>query len=209
MKNYAFDKKLVFLILGAIIGWSIIGFLTYRLLILDIRKLSQNISSQEVNLAQLNYNGQHYSIFKEDYEKVVPDLSGIEKIVLSEPEFILFVQSLEKIARDNSLIQKINLEQANASREAVNLTDNEYLQNKKKADKKPPQPFSPLAFNIELEGNFASLVKYIVSLENLVSFPNLKYLTVNLRGPEKEGDQSDKVQALLQVEVYLEKTGAK
>lgn len=206
MKN--FDKKLLFLILGTIITWLIVGFLTYRLLISDILNLSQSIGNQKISFAQLDYNSQHYQIFQEDYEKVFPDLKKIENVVLSDQEFILFVQSLEKIAKENNLAQKINLEQVNASKSS-SLNNEDLSTNKAKAVKKPTKPYSPLVFNIELKGNFPNLVKYVASLENLSSFPNLKYLTVNLKRSEKEGDPKDQIQAMLQVEVYLEKAEAK
>lgn len=195
--NFLKTKKtnlfIFFLLLAAL--FAACFFLVYEFLIKDIQRLSEEITKKKISLAQIDYNANHIATFQKDYQAVEADLPTLEKVVLSEDEFVNFVRSLEGIAIRFNLKQKIDLGNDSSSQESRDSSS------EKKEEK---ESRGSLSFNIELEGTYSDLVRYLQSMESLESFPSLQKLSLSLRPKESEEGAGNIIRVQIKTQVYLE-----
>lgn len=157
----------------------------------EIKETSLEIKEQKTKLEELYKKGQLFNPTKKQYEEISSELPGLSNIFIAKNQELKLITALEKIAQENNLIQKINLE--------------EIPQNEK--DKKPdPQKMS---LTIKLNGDYPNLIKYLSALEALdyyININNLRILADNSSGftvPEGRIITKNSISASLKANVFL------
>lgn len=132
-------------------------------LIGKISEVSERYLSNQQALAKLSYREAALKKMQDSYQQIQTDFSRIEKVFLNKEEIVGFITTLETIAQKTGNDFEIKLI---SSPEAKTGSSN------------PEQTKeSVLAFQITLEGNFSSLLKFSASLENT---PYQPYRLINI-----------------------------
>jgi Tfp pilus assembly protein PilO len=125
-----------------------------------ISQIKENISSQKINLENNYLRGKNLRKLAENLKLVEPRLDSLKKIFISRSEALTFVTSLEKIAEENGINQKIGL-----------TSPSENGATNKKNDKIPLQLIS--------SGTFLAQMKYLAALESANYYINVKALELS------------------------------
>ncbi|TSC96079.1 MAG: Uncharacterized protein Athens101410_232 [Parcubacteria group bacterium Athens1014_10] len=153
-------KFFINLILMVIILSSILVFVTYPA-IREIKSLSQEIYNYRLHLEKLYLKGQILKNIVEELKKVEPYIEKISKVLIGKNEELGFIVSLEKLADDNQLIQNLKIDPAQK------IDSNNY---------------KIMPVQIALQGDFTNLIKYLIELNKLDYYINIKNLSIQKIG---------------------------
>ena len=172
-------KNIINIILMIIILSAIIVFIAYPTL-REIKSLSQQIYDYRLYLEKLYLQGQLLKNITEELKEVEMDFEKLSKVLIGKNQELSFITCLEKIANENQLIQNLKINTA----QELNK-DN----------------YKILPINISLQGDFFQLVKYLIELNKLDYYINIKNLSINkIRGAE-----NSKINILIKANSYWEK----
>lgn len=121
------------------------------------RMMSQEIHKQEIYLEKLYQRGQLLKKVKRQLAEVRPLIEQLSQGFVNPDQSVKFISSLEKIAQDNELVQKIEVG----------------TEEKIRADN-----YEVLPVRLILKGNFVDLVKYLRQLEQMEYYFNINSLSV-------------------------------
>jgi len=150
LKNKIIVSSLIF-----IIAIFCLIFLIVLPTIKEIKSISEDIEAQREDLEKKYIAGQDSKQLAENLEKIKPQLDLINKIFINKNRELEFITSLENEANKNRINQKINL---NAPEEVIN------------------QPFQKNVLQLSSEGSFIDLLQYLMNLEYLNYYINIKSL---------------------------------
>ncbi len=146
----------------------IIGFLTLFALILffiviptihDILDMGQKIEEQRIDLEKKYIKGQNLRQLTTNLNKINSQLSKLEQIFISENRELEFITTLEGVANKNSVNQKINL----GVQEDM-----------------PGYDYKKMTLQLLLQGNFTNIMNYLIGLESLEYYVNVKNIELTI-----------------------------
>ena len=136
-------------------------------IVLLITPLMQNISSltkdhydKRVKLAILQKQSSNITTMKRDYSKIQDDINAISQVFIPKKETLKFISTLENMAAQNNVTQKIQLE-------GIRISD---LEQETREVKQMP-------IGLSLSGDFNNIVKYLNQIESLSYYINFNKLT--------------------------------
>ncbi|MFH1583011.1 MAG: hypothetical protein ABIB72_01685 [Candidatus Falkowbacteria bacterium] len=152
---------------------SLVGFLVIILSLIyfiviptikDIKTMGQTIEAQREDLEKKYIKGQSLRQLTENLSKIEPNLELLDQIFINKNRELEFITSLENEANKNQVSQKINL---NAPEKAEN------------------QNFQKTSLQLVTNGGFIKQLKYLMSLENLRYYINVKLLELSTANGEQ------------------------
>lgn len=153
-------------------------------LIQDIRILSQQIQRERVELERLYQKGQLLRKARLGYEKIKPELTSLEGVLLKKDGELKFITTLESLGDQNEIEQEIHL---NPQDQIVK--DNLRI----------------LPLRLNLTGEFENIFQYLNSLEKLDYYINISSLSFNREIKlEKQEVPSTRINVSLLAETYWE-----
>ncbi len=158
------SKKLIILIIVLSILIVIEFFLVIKPLFKEIKGFSQKIENQKESLEKLYTKGQTLGETKKIFKEIEEKIPILKNTFLLEGEELEFITTLEKIAKENEIDQKISIET--------------------KQNFKERYKFLPVS--LSLKGSFENLIKYFLKIESLDFYFNIDSLTLNSFGKKDE-----------------------
>lgn len=151
------DKLLITLIIIPIFLIAL-SLLIICPLIQDIRILSDQIHRERVELERLYQEGQLLRKVRSDWEKIKPELTSLEGVLLKKDGELEFITTLENLGDQNEIKETIHLDpQDQIVRDKVRL----------------------LPLRLKLTGEFSKIFQYLNSLEKLDYYINISSLSFN------------------------------
>lgn len=147
----------------SIISFAIAAFIVCLIIfviipnISDIKKIGENIMQRRIDVENKYRKGQKLKKMAENLKIIEPQIEKLNQIFISQNDALKLATSLEEMAEKNNIKQKINL-----------LT----------AQKTPFNNYQKMPLQIYIEGNFIDELNYILNLENLNYFLNIKILEI-------------------------------
>lgn len=157
------EKKLILMIITTLLLILGMVFFIIRPNVLEIKNLNQKIIKQRKSLEELYLKGQTITKVKKELKEIEEKDQLLKNIFLKEGEELKFITSLEKIAKENEIIQEIRLG------EKQNFKDEYKL----------------IPVQLSLRGDFFDLIRYFKEIENFDFYFNIDSLNI-LSLPEKK-----------------------
>lgn len=129
----------------------------------DIKKVSSEIRDEREYLEKLYLRGQHLKEVKKNFKDIEPHINDLEKIFIAPGEEVGFITSLENLAADKGIEQKLELEN---------------LPTAKSKGEERIMPYETLPLTITLQGTFPQLITYLIGLELLDYYVTINSLTI-------------------------------
>ena len=130
----------------------------------EIKTMGQAIEAQREYLEKKYRKGQNLKQLTENFKKIEPKLELIDQIFINKNRELEFITSLENEADKNQIGQKIDLS-------APQKTEN--------------QNFQKTSLRLFTKGDFNRQLQYLVNLENLSYYINIKLLELS---PDSGGE---------------------
>ncbi|OGY47433.1 MAG: hypothetical protein A3J65_04780 [Candidatus Buchananbacteria bacterium RIFCSPHIGHO2_02_FULL_45_11b] len=175
----AIKRKIIISI--ALVG-AATGLIVYAIIlptIQDIKKISDAVYAERMDLEKKYIRGQLLKKTLEDFEKARPQKEKLASVFVNQGKELEFITALEKIAADQGLKQNIQMPAATGKKSEKNL-------------------YSRL-LGITVNGDFIGILKYLKDLEKLNYYFNISSLTVGLDG-KNPGNKA--VNAILTGKIY-------
>lgn len=128
-------------------------------LIKSVNSMTKDHYDKRVKLAILQKQSSNIAAMKSDYSKIQDDIKKISQVFILKKETLTFISTLENMAAQNNVTQKIQLE-------GIKISD---LEQETKEVKQLP-------IQLTLSGDFNNLVKYLNQLESLTYYINFNKL---------------------------------
>ncbi|MFZ2621500.1 MAG: hypothetical protein WAX85_02925 [Minisyncoccia bacterium] len=138
-------------------------FASYYFLFVDIKNRNEHISNIEQDLAHQNENSQYVSSLLETFQNADSDITKINNSIVSSDGDVAFIESLEKMAHDDSLsttIDSLNFEEI------------------------PSFPGSKVVvfrIRVKAKGSWSGIYKFLAQIESLPF--KIKIINFGLTGP--------------------------
>ena len=150
----------------------ILGLLYFIIIptITDIKSMSGEIEEQRIDLEKKYLKGQSLKKLSDNLKSIEPKLDLLNQLFINKNRELEFITTLENRAGLNRLNQKINLSPPQAA-------DN--------------QDFQKAGLQLLLTGKFARQLKYLLDLESLGYYTNIKSLELSpARSQEAVSDEA-------------------
>lgn len=164
----------------ALVG-ATIGLIVYFIIlptIQDIKKISDAVYAERMDLEKKYIRGQLLKKTLEDFEKVKPEKEKLASIFVSQGKELEFITALEKIAAVHGLKQSIQLQPT--------------------AGKKGEKLY-PLLLEVTTNGDFIEILKYLKDLEKLNYYFNIFSLNLGL---DAKNSSNKAINAILTGKIY-------
>lgn len=167
-KKIGTEKKIS--IAGFIIAAIIACIIIFVIIpgISGIKKIGEDIMQQRIDAENKYKKGQKLNKLAENLKIIEPQIEKLDQIFINQNDALKFITSLEETAEKNKVKQKINL-----------LI----------AQKAPFNNYQKMPLQLFIEGNFIDELNYLLSLENLNYFVNIKLLEIT--AGEAKGGSAD------------------
>lgn len=155
-------KKKIIIIVAAIL--IIIVAATVFLImpaIKNIKEIGENIKSRRLDAEEKYLKGRSLKALSNNLKKIEPEINNLDKIFIEQSQALELVTALEKIAEKNNVSQKINL----ATNQKVDYSD-----------------YQKMPLQILTHGNFINQLNYLINMENLNYYINIKILELASSG---------------------------
>lgn len=148
-------------IIATLIGFALIIFCLIFFIVIptiqDIKTMGGAINEQMVDLEKKYIKGNSLRQLTEDLKKIEPKLDLLDQIFINKNRELEFITTLENEANNSRIAQKINLSSPDT------------------AEKKE---FQKNSLQLLAQGNFDRLLKYLINLESLSYYINIKLLEI-------------------------------
>lgn len=151
-------RIILFFAIVAISNFFIVYFIMIPTII-DIKKISQSIYAERVDLEKKYQKGQLLKETIENFSKIKSEKEKFEKSFITEGKELEFINALEKISENYGVSQNISLQK-----------------NQEKTSEK--NFYYQLPLQMTLSGDFISILKYLSELETISYYFNIP--TVNI-----------------------------
>ena len=158
LKNIGIKGKIIITLFG---NFLIIFLIIYFVIIPQaefIKKNGQEIIDRRVFLEEQYIKAKKFRETNEEMDLVDDDIQKLDEVFVSYDEDLQFIETLEKIAIDNNVSQKISLGSIK---------------------KEQKDEFEKISLEISANGNFLSIMKYLISLETLNYYVNISSLDIS------------------------------
>jgi len=191
LKNISIRSKII---LTLFVNIFIIVSIIYFIIIPRVEFIKENgrdIIDRRVFLEEQFIKAKRFRENNEEMDLVDADIQKLDEVFVSYDGDLQFIETLEKVAVDNDVNQKISLG-------AIKNEEN--------------NEFEKIGLEISAEGNFLNIMKYLISLETLNYYVNISFLdiskaaTVNSRsGPEDDSPRVlSRVTCKIKADTYWE-----
>ncbi|OGY45456.1 MAG: hypothetical protein A2744_02095 [Candidatus Buchananbacteria bacterium RIFCSPHIGHO2_01_FULL_44_11] len=162
-------RKILIFIAAITVVTGVIVYLVIVPTVIEIRKISQAIYNERLDLEKKYLRGQLLKKTIEDFEQIKPKKDQLTSAFLILGRELEFITSLEDIASQNQLIQNIQL----------NINE-----------KKKREEFDEVPVTLTLQGNFLQTMNYLASLEKLNYYINLTSLKISAADQDQDSSTS-------------------
>ncbi|MDP2737005.1 MAG: hypothetical protein Q8O59_04485 [bacterium] len=171
------NKYLKFNLKNKIIA-SLVGFIIIILSLIyfiviptieDIKTMGQTIEAQREDLEKKYIKGQSLRQLTENLSKIEPKLEILDQIFINKNRELEFITSLENEANENQISQKISL---SAPQQIAN------------------QNFQKTSLQLFTKGGFIRQLQYLMDLEHLSYYINIKLLELTPAGDDAPANQA-------------------
>ncbi|MDO8668064.1 MAG: hypothetical protein Q7K35_03125 [bacterium] len=168
-QKFSLKNKIIVMIVGfVLIIFGLIYFIVVPT-IEDIQTMSQKIEEQMVDLEKKYIKGSSLRQLTENLKKIEPKLSSLDQIFINKNRELEFITTIENEANNSQVSQKINLSSPK------NIENQELQKNN---------------LQLSTNGNFNNQLKYLINLESLSYYINVKSLELTpAAGNEKTTNQ--------------------
>jgi Tfp pilus assembly protein PilO len=167
ISNFSLKNKIIVIIVGFLIFISLIIFLIVIPTVNDILEIGKEIENQRIDLEAKYIKGQNLRQLTENLEKINSQLSKLEQIFISNNRELEFITTLEGVASKNSISQKINL----GNQEDIANYD-----------------YKKTAIQLIAQSNFTNIINYLLDLESLEYYLNIKNIELTLASSKQGAD---------------------
>ena len=154
IKKIGLKQKAIMLFVSFTVINCLIVYLVILPTIKTIKNQSDLIVVQKIELEKRMSRVNNMANLSEKLKKVEPKKDTIEQTFINKNRELEFITTLEGIAEKNNVVQKINLESV----------------------KPGEQSYFKTPLNINASGEYNSLLNYIINLETLKYYINIKSL---------------------------------
>lgn len=166
-QKFNLKNKIIAMITGfALIIFGLIYFIVIPT-IKDIRNMSGEIEEQRIDLEKKYIKGYTLRQLTENLKKIEPKLSSLDQVFINKNRELEFITTIENEANKSRISQKINL---NSPKVAEN------------------QEFQKNNLQLFTKGGFNKQLKYLVNLESLSYYINVKSLEFTPAGGAEKID---------------------
>lgn len=155
IKNLSIRNRIIVTFLS----YSILIFLIVYFIILPrlnfIRESGKNIVERRIYLEQQYIKAKNFRKNNEEMKLVDEDIQRLDDVFVSYDKDLEFIETLEEVATNNSVVQDISLE---------------------KIEEEKIDDFAEITLEIIAEGNFLNIINYIIDLETLGYYVNISSL---------------------------------
>lgn len=136
-----------------------IGIIYFIILptIADINEIKNAVLLERIDLEKKYLRGQLLNKALEDFEIRKNEKENLLGVFIAEGEELEFVTSLEKIAEDNNVIQKLSLDNSQA---VAN------------------QPYKTSILSVVSQGNFTDILNYLEDIKKLKYYYNINQMEI-------------------------------
>lgn len=120
-----------------------------------IKTIGDEIQAQRVDLEKKYIRGQNLKQLSENLKKIEPQLAKLDQIFINQNRELEFITTLEHVASENNIIQKINL----GSLQPLS-----------------GQIYQKMPLQLSTQGNFMRQINYLATLEALNYYININSL---------------------------------
>lgn len=156
-------------IIAALVGFALVIFgLIYFIVVptvRDIKTMGGAIEEQMTDLEKKYIRGNSLKRLTEDLKKIEPNLSLLDQVFINKNRELEFITTLENEANNSRVSQKINLSSPDA---AAN------------------QEFQKNSLQLLAQGEFNRQLRYLINLESLSYYINIKSLEITPTGGKTE-----------------------
>lgn len=157
-QKFSLKNKIIVMIAGFIlIIFSLIYFIVIPT-IKDIQTMGQKIEEQMVDLEKKYIRGNSLRQLTENLKKIEPKLSSLDQIFINKNRELEFITTIENEANNSQISQKIN------------LSSPKIIEN---------QEFQKNDLQLSVNGEFNEQLKYLINLESLNYYINIKLLELS------------------------------
>ncbi len=140
----------------------ILVFLISKIIIIptinNIKKLRADIITQKIDLEKKIVREKNMNLLEEKFEKIEPEVIKFEQIFINQSRELEFITTLEDIASENHIKQKINLNQKVAS-----ITES----------------YKKIPITLEIQGGFKNILEYLTNLESSNYYINIEIIEIS------------------------------
>ena len=156
-KNINVKNKIIVNLVTFFLISSIIICLIIIPTINNIKELRVNIVTQKIDLEKKIAKEKNMNILSEKLNKIEPQLEKFDKIFINQNRELEFITTLEEVANNNHVRQKISLDPLLGQSEQI---------------------YKKIPLGLNIQGKFYNLVKYLTNLETLNYYINIKSLEI-------------------------------
>lgn len=154
-----------------IVIWIILIFAVVLIFVIPnmkkIKALTNEVTETEKQLQGLQNSGQSKKEAEENFRLIKKDLATIEAIIPKRGQELSLITTLEEIANQNNLQQKMN----------IYLTDSKTA--KAPAGNAPAADKNSLPFQLTIDGKLINFLNYLNDLEKLKYYLNITSIKIN------------------------------
>ncbi len=145
------QKMIINIIFFLIIVISVFYFVIMPT-IKNIKTISGEIKTQKVDLEEKYLKGQNLKKLNESLRKIEPQINILDQIFISQNRELEFITTIEEVAHNNNVIQKINLNE---------IQDNN-------------STYKETTLQLAIQGTFNNQLSYLKDLESLNYYINIE-----------------------------------
>ncbi|NCO79963.1 hypothetical protein CO116_01805 [Candidatus Falkowbacteria bacterium CG_4_9_14_3_um_filter_38_19] len=127
----------------------------------EIKRMGHEIEAQRIDLETKFLKGQNLKQLTKNLNEIEPNLIKLDQVFINQNKELKFITTLEQIANANKVGQKIN------------LGDSQPLEN---------QIYKKVPVQLFTQGNFINQLNYLLELESLNYYLNIKSLELSPAG---------------------------
>lgn len=174
-------RKIIALLIIIVVFMGGIGYFIVLPTINDIKTIKEAVQFEKIDLEKKYQRGQLLNKVLEEFEKIQLEEDKLKSVFIRQGEELQFVTSLEEIAENFNIKQKLKLEDV--------------------SEKRPDLLYSTLKLSVDTQGRFIDTLKYIEKINQLSYYYNVQEISItdisNL--PSVEG----LVETKMQGDIYI------
>lgn len=157
-ENLSLKNKIILSITS--VALFIVGISYFIILptIKNIQKMGSDIDAIRLDLEKKYIKGQSLNKLSNNLKKIESKLDNLDTIFINHNRALEFITTLEEVAVNNNVSQKINL-----------MTDKALAENQ----------YKKIPLQIMITGSYANALQYIIDLETLSYYVNISTIDIN------------------------------
>lgn len=151
--------------------WTVLIFVVIFVFIVSnikkIKAIAQEVTETEKYLQALQSSGQSKKEAEENYRLIKKDIPTLATVILQRGQELSLITSLEEIANQNNLQQKMNIYLSDSKTTNTLPKENQTIDN------------NSFPFQLTIDGNLINFLNYLNDLEKLNYYLNITSIKIN------------------------------